>query len=272
MISLVKIEEVLDECGAIERHEVKYAIRFYLPRLEQYLYINKQAGKEASGLVIHPRYESQWHELSHLVEVHSTQSLNHKSSYREFPQRLNLGKEPIPFGIPFGFDSKNAMREFLNKLSGLPSTYVRDPDADIYDADEKGEFAGFTSTEVKRLLKSRKGQGKFRKGVIELWKECCITGCRQISLLKASHIKPWRDASNSERLDPYNGLLLTPNLDTLFDGGFVTFDKEGDVVISSAVEKETLRAFGIITTFKLSFLDKKTEKYLKYHRKYIFQK
>lgn len=272
MISLEQIEEVLEEFSVIERHEVKYAIRFYLPLLGQFIYINKQAGNEASGLVIHPRYESKWCELYDLVGVHSTETLNHKSSYREFPQRLNSGKEPIPFGIPFGFDSKNSMQLFLNKLIGIQSEYVRDPDAEINDAEGKGEFDGLAATEVKRLLKSRKGQGKFRRGVIELWKECCVTGCQKVSLLKASHIKPWRDASNLERLDPYNGLLLIPNIDTLFDGGLVTFGREGEVIISNAVEEGTLRAFGIETTFKLSSLGKETEKYLRYHRKYIFRK
>ncbi len=33
----------------------------------------------------------------------------------------------------------------------------------------------------------------------------------------ASHCKPWRDATNEERLNGENGLLLTPSIDHLFD-------------------------------------------------------
>lgn len=271
MISLDEIEEVLIEFDATERHEVQYAISFFLPSISQYVYINKQAGNEASGLIIHPRYESEWYELHLLDGVQSTQTLNHKSSYREFPQRIHTGKTPIPFGMPFGFDTKNAMRDFLRDLGSVSSFYTRDSESEILDAEKKGEFDGLSSTDVERIVKSRKGQGKFRRDVIDLWKECSVTGCQQIPVLKASHIKPWRDASNEERLDPFNGLLLTPNLDTLFDGGFITFDKKGEIAVSSSVETETLQSFGIDTKYKLKFLDKKTEKHLKYHRKYIFQ-
>ena len=271
MISLDEIEEVLVEFEATKRHEVQYAIRFLLPSISQYVYINKQAGNEASGLIIHPRYERAWHELRLLAGVQSKQTLNHKSSCREFPQRIHTGKSSIPFGLPFGFDTKNAMRDFLRDLSSVSSFYTRDSESEILDAEKKGEFDGLSSTDVERVVKSRKGQGKFRRDVIDLWKECSVTGCQQISILKASHIKPWRDASNEERLDPFNGLLLTPNLDTLFDGGFITFDKKGEIAVSSSVEIETLQSFGIDTKYKLKFLDKKTEQYLKYHRKYIFQ-
>tara|TARA_B110000971_G_C19987960_1_gene490524 strand:- start:696 stop:1526 length:831 start_codon:yes stop_codon:yes gene_type:complete len=271
MISLDEIEEVLNEFDATERHQVKYSIRFFLPSMSQYIYINRQAGNEPSGLVLHPRYESAWRELLLLDGVQSTEALNHKSSYRQFPQRIHTGKDPIPFGIPFGFDTKTALRSFLRKLGGVSPLYVRDSEGEILDAEKKGEFKGLSSTDVERLVKSRKGQGKFRRDVIDLWKECSVTGCQQIQLLKASHIKPWRDASNEERLDSFNGLLLTPSLDTLFDGGFITFDKKGKIVVSSAVETETFSAFGIDTNYRLKYLNKKTENYLKYHRKYIFQ-
>ena len=40
----------------------------------------------------------------------------------------------------------------------------------------------------------------------------------------ASHTKPWSACTHVERLDPFNGLMLTPNLDGAFDGGLVTFD------------------------------------------------
>jgi putative restriction endonuclease len=38
-------------------------------------------------------------------------------------------------------------------------------------------------------------------------------------MLRASHIKPWSDCSNRERLDPLNGLLLVAHIDALFDNG-----------------------------------------------------
>src|SRR5690606_16024439 len=69
------------------------------------------------------------------------------------------------------------------------------------------------STEAQSLLKSRRGQGKFRADLIYLWTgRCAVTGLSNVTLLRASHIKPWAVSNNYERLDAYNGLLLTPNL------------------------------------------------------------
>lgn len=82
------------------------------------------------------------------------------------------------------------------------------------------------------LVQARRGQGKFRERLIAQWKGCCVTGYSNLSLLMASHIKPWAKSSHQERLDPYNGLLLTPNLDKAFDLHFITFNDKGRILIS----------------------------------------
>jgi len=271
MITLGQIEEVLNEFHAAERHEIKYATQFFLPCIKQYIYINKQAGEKASGLVIHPRFESYKAELLSITGVETTGTLNHKSSMRKFPKRMNRGKEPIPFGIPFGFETKGSMREFVEMLAKTKPYYLRDPEKEIVDAKEIGEFSELTETEVERIISSRRGQGKYRKDLIELWKKCSVTRCEQVELLKASHIKPWRDSNNFERLDPYNGLLLTPNLDALFDSGVVTFGSRGNIIVSKALDEKTLEALGVDTSAKLSMVPENCEKYLQYHREFIFQ-
>lgn len=271
MITLKEIEEVLSEFKATERHEVKYAIQFFLPSLKQYVYINKQAGAKPSGLVIHPRAEFYKNELALLDGVETTGYLNHKSSMRKFPKRLNRGEQPIPFGIPFGFQTKESMRSFLIHLSEVKPLYLRNPEDEIADAKASGELDKLTETEVERLVSSRRGQGKYRKTVIDLWKRCSVTGCEQVGLLKASHIKPWRDSSNEERLDPYNGLLLTPNLDTLFDSGMISFDENGKILISESLDSSALSALNVEHSLKLRSLSKETAQYLKYHREFIYQ-
>ena len=89
------------------------------------------------------------------------------------------------------------------------------------------------STEAEALVKARVGQGKFRNNLIEYWKGCSVTNCKYITILIASHIKPWKDSSNKERLDVYNGLLLLPNIDKLFDKGYISFRDTGKIMISS---------------------------------------
>jgi putative restriction endonuclease len=271
MITLGQIEDVLDEFNVTERHEVQYAIQFFLPSIGQYFYINKQAGGKASGLVIHPRFESHIDRLLSIEGVQTTGTLNHKSSFRRFPRRLNRGNEPIPFGIPFGFETISSMREFIENLKETKPYYIRNPEEEIVDAEESGDFSGLPDTEVERIVSSRRGQGKYRKDLILIWGKCSVTGCEQLDLLKASHIKPWRDSNNFERLDPYNGLLLTPNLDALFDSGAITFDSRGKIVISSLLDNKTCTTMGLDRSEKLSTINDNCERYLEYHREFIFQ-
>lgn len=120
-------------------------------------------------------------------------------------------------------------------------------------------------------VQSRIGQDQFRAALIEYWQCCSVTGCKQVELLKASHIKPWRYASNQERLNVFNGLLLLPNLDTCFDLGLISFDNEGKILISSQLRKSTLLQLGINENMKLTKVEKHHQEFLKYHRENVFR-
>lgn len=77
------------------------------------------------------------------------------------------------------------------------------------------------TTEAERLVVQRVGQDLFRSALLDFWGgKCCVTGLALPQLLRASHIRPWSACETDEqRLDVFNGLLLSPNLDALFDGG-----------------------------------------------------
>lgn len=120
-------------------------------------------------------------------------------------------------------------------------------------------------TVKKRLQFSRVGQERFRKALITYWKgRCAVTGFQDTRLLRASHIKPWRVCNNFERLDPFNGLLLTPNLDAVFDQGLVTFDEHGKIIIATSFQ-EKARVLGITDNMKFT-VDERHQTYLAYHR------
>jgi hypothetical protein len=105
---------------------------------------------------------------------------------------------------------------------------------------EEREILAAPPTEQIELRKSRKGQGRFRKRLIALRRGCYVTGLNVYDLLKASHIKPWKDSNNIERLDEYNGLLLTPNLDALLDAGYISFQDDGSIMISTHLPKRVV--------------------------------
>lgn len=123
-------------------------------------------------------------------------------------------------------------------------------------------------TEKESLIKCRIGQGKFRDQLIEYWNSCSVTGFKNIDLLVASHIKPWRDSSNIERLDVYNGLLLTPNLDKLFDKGYISFKDNGEILISK--DLIDYEALGVKKDMKTA-ISEQHKRYLEFHRTNIFE-
>jgi len=128
-------------------------------------------------------------------------------------------------------------------------------------------------TERQSLLLSRVGQGGFRAQLVSYWNGCAVTGANCIPLLKASHIKPWHESTNKERLDVFNGLLLSPNIDAAFDTGYITFDSQGKIVLSKAIAGAP--AFQLHINAKLRINQKllrpEHEVYLKHHRREVFR-
>lgn len=102
--------------------------------------------------------------------------------------------------------------------------------------------AALEETEKERIVKTRIGQSKFKQKLLSQSKQCALCGVDDGRFLIASHIKPWSESTNEERLDVNNGLLLCPNHDSLFDKGFISFDKEGKLLISDSLN-ETVRIF-----------------------------
>ena len=141
------------------------------------------------------------------------------------------------------------------------------------------QFVSFDNTkdvEKERETKTftRIGQGKYREDLKRLWNySCSVTGCRIDEVLIASHIKPWRDCTeNNEWLNPYNGLLLVPNLDSLFDKGYISFSDDGVIMISNKIGASEYKSLGINTKMRLRFVLEEHKAFLQYHRENIFLK
>ena len=88
-----------------------------------------------------------------------------------------------------------------------------------------------------QLIAARLGQGTFRKNCLMLYPACPVTGMTFVPLLRASHIKPWAACENgSERLDPFNGIILAAHIDILFDQGWISFENDGCLLISQELD------------------------------------
>lgn len=133
-------------------------------------------------------------------------------------------------------------------------------------------FESVPETARQALILARKGQSDFRKSLIKHWQGCAVTGCTLIAVLKASHIKPWHDSTDMERLDPNNGLLLSPNLDALFDLGLITFQDDGSILHSKGLSKAAQNLL-LPESVRLnkSKLTQQHKFYLAFHREHVFR-
>ncbi len=146
----------------------------------------------------------------------------------------------------------------------LPTDYVRSTEYNTLIS-----IISETESEVK--TKIRLGQQRFRKDLLSLWRgKCALCEINLPQLLRASHSKPWKDSSDKERLDPYNGVLLCCNHDALYDQGYITFDGPGSLHISSMICDEDYLKYGLVPDAKIQVYSE-NEVYFGWHKRNIFR-
>lgn len=166
----------------------------------------------------------------------------------------------------------------LNKM-GLPHAGLAatEPIAAISElADDQAqatvqERTDIGETQKQQLVLARRGQGVFKANV-RLNETCCrITGVTDPHFLIASHIKPWRDCTDQEKLDGSNGLLLSPHVDRLFDRGLISFADDGTVLKAAELPPKIWSAWGLDHVVNVGPFRKRQAAYLALHRETIFK-
>jgi predicted restriction endonuclease len=127
-------------------------------------------------------------------------------------------------------------------------------------------------TEKEQLIRARRGQGLFRIGLYSVEERCRITQVSEKIHLIASHIKPWSESSDLERLSKFNGLLLAPHADHLFDKGFISFDNAGTLLISKHLDREILNDWHIDPTVNVGSFRSEQHRFLEYHRDVVLKR
>lgn len=126
------------------------------------------------------------------------------------------------------------------------------------------------STERSGLVTSRVGQGAYRKRIIHRWEyQCAVTGFNKLDILIASHIVPWSKATDAERLDVHNGILLSPTYDALFDKHLISFDHQGKILLSNSIETASYEKIGVTGKEKIHKLSRYNFEYLDKHREVL---
>jgi hypothetical protein len=175
--------------------------------------------------------------------------------------------EFIDFGYFRTLDTDGKVRngiKFLFKKVGASIPVIND----LLLASDVGIPESFIETTEKvGLLTTRVGQGLYRKRIIHRWEyQCAVTGFNKLDTLIASHILPWADSTNEQRLDVNNGLLLSPTYDALFDRHYISFENSGKIILSDNISPKAYESIGVTGKELIHKLNSDNHYYLDIHR------
>lgn len=189
-----------------------------------------------------------------------------KKSFVEFVSEVEF----IDFGYFKTHDRDNNLRigiKFFFKRAGITLYTIPDEMNRVEEQENTYEMLQPNVTERNGLVTTRVGQGAYRKSILHRWEyKCAATGYSDIKILIASHIKPWRDAIDKERLDVDNGILLSPDFDALFDKHLISFENSGKIILSSQLETSNYKTLGISGKETIKELSDGNRLYLNEHR------
>ncbi|MFN8322318.1 MAG: HNH endonuclease [Chitinophagales bacterium] len=162
-------------------------------------------------------------------------------------------------GIKFFFKRKGSVAPYQTDLFQTPHI-VEEPNPAL-------DTIFPNETERKGLVTSRVGQGAYRKRIIIRWdSKCAVTEFDKLNVLIASHILPWADSDDNQRLDVHNGILLSPTYDALFDRHLISFENTGKIILSNTVDATAFQKIGVTGKEKIKNLSKYNFEYLEKHR------
>jgi hypothetical protein len=180
-------------------------------------------------------------------------------------QSVYLAEVPEPMANALVGLIGQAFYDAFALLTAFPSSPDVDLDDDDVDSDLRPTFR-------EQLIKARRGQGVFRSNVLLSETSCRVTRVSDPKHLRASHIKPWRAASNSERLSGNNGLLLSPHIDHLFDQGYISFSNTEQLLVVPEVRDNLLDKWGIDSGTRVGDFNREQQAFLEYHRVHVFNR
>ena len=122
-----------------------------------------------------------------------------------------------------------------------------------------------------QMINSRRGQGVFKAQVRQIERACRVTKVTNPRHLIASHIKPWKKSNDAEKISGYNGLLLAPHIDHLFDKGFISFEGNGNLILSSQLDSSVLDKWHINKNINVGSFRNEQQQFLEYHRDVVLR-
>ena len=188
---------------------------------------------------------------------------------RSFAEAAQTGEDGGPlFVLPTEGVLARWLRRAAALAQALPDQAMAGFGVQVQAALAGLEPAAAKNSEVQRLVRQRVGQQTYRQAMLDYWgSACAVTGLALPPALRASHAKAWALCdTDAERLDVYNGFLLSANLDALFDAYLASFDAGGSLVLSPEVPAAAQAQLGLVPGLRLRWLHLRHGPYLAFHR------
>ena len=160
--------------------------------------------------------------------------------------------------------SQNIGPSIIQDLTRNISYEIEPEESDIETKVEMRTDIG--ATQKIQMISARRGQGVFKANVRLVEKSCRVTNVTSPQHLIASHIKPWSKSDDLEKLSGYNGLLLSPHIDHLFDKGYISFEQNGKLLFSNQLDRSVLEKWSLSKGTNVGPFRKEQHVFLEYHR------
>jgi hypothetical protein len=195
---------------------------------------------------------------------------------RQSPIRANGSENQGVYLAPVPVAMATALRRLLGQQVELAEGKIRESLGPQFSDDtEEARLqarADLRPAEKEMLIRARRGHGRYRQDLEKIETGCRLTGLIDRRHLRASHFKPWCVSNDDEKLDPDNGLLLSPHVHHLFDRGYISFTDDGELLVSKFLNPVVLSDWGLTASIKPKAFSPKQRVYLDYHRTHVFQK
>ncbi|BAJ02858.1 HNH endonuclease [Shewanella violacea] len=219
-----------------------------------------------NAIWIKPRYNTS--KLTDQYIVHVEVAISFKEHHHHFIS-FHSGIKSLINSIKenklknFDFEGDYVGEEFINTMM------------DTVPAEDLSLIERLNKDTKKYFKRFPRRQNDFRRLIRNIEREHNITGVKAMEKnCVSSHIKPFSHCKNYEEAhDEYNGLWLEKKMDQLFDKGYITFTKDGDVIVGSACSDELLVHLKLKRheIHNISPLLKEQLVYMEYHRNAVFK-
>lgn len=203
-------------------------------------------------------------------EVYNKTSDGYRNRYFKIPYDVDEFKYVMDYFLRYDENWFNRESETVIDTAEQEDVLKAQLDNSVDEIDKEIETKQLQGEEREALIKVRVNQSAFRKLLMRRYTHCCLCDVDDESLLVASHIKPWAKSSHAEKVDVNNGLFLCPNHDKLFDGGYISFDNGGHIVISDELSKNCAISMNIKNDMQIE-LSNDNIKYMEYHRNNVLK-